>query len=94
VKVLVTGFLNIFRRYIDHLKFAAYMAFTFITFFRVILVPFFLSLYIWLYVLFAFVKFCKLCIFIVMFIYCYCYICSVLYILFTSFKLALFDYPD
>ena len=36
-------------------------------------------LYIWLYVLHAFVLFCKLCIFIVMYMYSYCYVCSVLY---------------
>ena len=39
----------------DHMKFTAYMAITFIIFFGGVLVPFFKSLFIWLYVLYAFV---------------------------------------
>jgi len=39
-------------------------------------------------------NFYKLCIFIVMFMYSYCYVFSILYILFSSCPLALFSYPD
>ena len=53
---------------------------------------YFLSLYIWLYVLYTFVQFRKLCILIVTFMYSHCYVCSVLYILFSSCQLALFGY--
>ena len=55
MKVLIAGCPTLLDRYIDHMKFDAYMAFSFITLFQVILVPFFVIVYIWLYFLYAFV---------------------------------------
>jgi len=43
---------NIIKRYIDRMKFAAYIVFSFITFLHTLLVPS-LSLYIWLYIFYA-----------------------------------------
>jgi hypothetical protein len=53
-----------------------------------------IACFMYIYSFYAFVLFSKLRNFIVTFMYSYCYVCSVLYIPFSSCQLALIKYPE
>jgi hypothetical protein len=84
---------NIIRRYIDHMKFAAFMAFLFIIFFHVLLVSLFITIdnaYMSYMLLFNFVNFVfslffmysSCYVYIFLFLYMFCSVYSVFIVLF------------
>ena len=88
MKILEKGCLKSLE---DHMYFAVFMAFSFITFFHVFLVLFYHCTY---GCMFCVLLFNSVIYVFLLFMHSYCYVCSVLYILFSSCQLALFGYPD
>jgi len=78
---------TIIRRYIDYMKFVAYMALPFIVFFHILLVPF-LSLCVWLYFCMLLVNFINY----VILLLCLLLILIVVYVLFCVFCFIVFFY--
>jgi len=74
------------------MKLAAYMTVSFITFLHILLVSFIITVYM-VDILYASVYFRKLCI-LIMFMHFYCYVCSVLGILFYCAVLCVILYYD